>query len=280
MFGPSPHARASSQIVPLLSPAQRRLGLASRNGAVDAARKALDDGADANAAVFDIEGTMDDGNATAAYVAAIHGQCGVLGVLLAAPISADPDKADTRYGETPCHTACANAKPDAVTVLLAHGANPNLADRNGWTACMYAANRGRTACLRALAEGTARQEGRTLDVNATVTDGRFKGKTALDIALERNEEEAAAYLRDELGALRAVDLPPPRKPPKSAAKIPEGARKKKKAPAASHGNKAGGGGDGGDDGGGDDDGGGGGGGEPAVVQAAAAEARPPQPQDE
>ena len=33
---------------------------------------------------------------------------------------------------------------------------------------------------------------------------------------------AAPGLRDELGALRAADLPPPRKPPKSAAKIAGG----------------------------------------------------------
>ncbi len=112
---------------------------------------------------------------------------------------------------------------------------------------MIAAAIGRTACLHALAEGTARQpEGRTLDVNAVDRDG----KTALDIALSCNgNEEAAAYLRDELGALRAADLPPPRKPPKSAAKIPGGARtKKKKAPTASHSKSGGGGGD--NDGGG------------------------------
>ena len=54
------------------------------------------------------------------------------------------------------------------------------------------------------------------------------GDTALDIAVRNNQEEAAAYLRDELGALRAAELPPPRKPPKSAAKIPGGARKRKR----------------------------------------------------
>ena len=119
---------------------------------------------------------------------------------------------------------------DAVAVLRAHGADPNrvMFGLFGFTPCMYAAYCGRTACLRALAQGTARQEGRTLDVNAVATGGGFKGKTALDLALDQDKDEAAAYLRDELGALRAADLPPPRKPPKSAAKIPGGARKKKK----------------------------------------------------
>ena len=34
----------------------------------------------------------------------------------------------------------------------------------------------------------------------------MKGKTALDLAVHFNKEEAAAYLRDNLGALRAADL--------------------------------------------------------------------------
>ena len=49
------------------------------------------------------------------------------------------------------------------------------------------------------------------------------------ISSSRCGAEAAVFLRDELGALRAADLPPLRKPPKSAAKSPGGARKKKAA---------------------------------------------------
>ena len=70
----------------------------------------------------------------------------------------------------------------------------------GYTPCMVAAIAGRTACLRAL--GTAP----TLDVNAVAAAGRDKGKTALDVALDHNEAEAAAFLRDELGAKRAAAL--------------------------------------------------------------------------
>ena len=55
---------------------------------------------------------------------------------------------------------------------------------------------------------------------AALTSGWAKSNTALDIALQYNKEEAAAYLRDKLGARRAADLAQPSKPPKSAAKIP------------------------------------------------------------
>ena len=170
------------------------------------ARKAVDDGADKDAAVFTAYGTM-GGTCTAAYVAARYGRANVLGdVLLPAPVSADPNTGNTANGRTPCHIACASDQPDAVAVLLAHGADPNRADKDGRTPCMMAARcGGNTACLRALAEGAARQ-GVALDVNAVATGGYWKGKTALDIARERNEAGAAACLRDELGALRAADL--------------------------------------------------------------------------
>ena len=83
------------------------LGRASATGDAAGARKAVvEDGADANAAVFKESGAV-GGPYTAAYVAACHGHCGVLDVLLAAPFSADPDKVgDTHNGWTPCHVAC------------------------------------------------------------------------------------------------------------------------------------------------------------------------------
>jgi len=181
--------------------AQRSLGHACRHGNAVKAQEAIDAGADANADVFNWrEGTL-GGSATAAYVAAGRGHIAVLDVLLPAPVSADPDKGNARTGATPCLVACANDHPEAVAVLLEHGADPNSTDNEGATPCMMAVKYYDGApALRALAEGAARQD-RALEVNALGTGG-WEGKTALDIALNQNRAEAAAYLRDELGALR------------------------------------------------------------------------------
>ena len=117
--------------------AQQQLGLKSRTGDAAGARKAVvEDGADVNAACFDGHNGAMGGTCTATFVAARRGHTGVLGVLLAAPVSADPDKGDARDGETPCGAACRGNHPDAVALLLAHGADPNLVDEDGWTPCM------------------------------------------------------------------------------------------------------------------------------------------------
>ena len=162
--------------------AQKKLGLTSRNGDAAGARKAVvEDGADVNAAVFWSDGKL-GGTCTAAYVAAACGNTGALGAVLDAP-GVDPNKGFADSGETPCHIACYRKHPVAVELLLARGADPNRADEYEYTPCMFAAFNGATACLRALAEGAARQ-GVALDVNAVATRGDWKGKTALEVALE------------------------------------------------------------------------------------------------
>ena len=186
---------------------QKMLGIASRLGDAAGARKAVvEDGADANAAVYWDSGIITTGGTcTAAYVAARCGRCGVLGVLLAAPVSADPDKGDTRTGWTPCHIACAEDRPDAVAALLAHGADPNIADKsNGYTPCMWVAMfSGSVPCLRALAAGGP---GGALVGDAVNTVCKDEGITALDLAQEANNAEFEAVLHDELGGKRAADL--------------------------------------------------------------------------
>ena len=119
-------------------------------------------------------------------------------MLLPAPVSADPDKGWTNDGWTPCHAACSNGHPGAGAVLLEHGADPNRADKDGFTPCMIAAHWGRTASLRALAKGAAAQ-GLELDVNAVSISGDNPA-TALDLALARldNDPTLLAVLGPEL----------------------------------------------------------------------------------
>ena len=209
---------------------QGRLGHACRDGAAARARQALEDGADAGAAVFNADGEEVAGGGpagarTAAFVAARHGRGAVLrDVLLAAPVRADPNAGNSRTGAAPCHAACRNNHPDTVAVLLAAGADPNrVAARHGATPAMVAARAGHTDCLRALAHGGG---GIALEVNAVgAAGGAFAGKTALDMARANDRAEAAAFLRDELDALCGAEVR--KKRPKSAMKKGGGAAAKR-----------------------------------------------------
>ena len=110
---------------------------------------------------------------------------------------------DTDDGSTPINVACMMGKTDAVTVLLALGADPTVADKRGWTPCMKAACiSGSVPCLRALVAGGP---GGALVGDAVNAVNKY-GETALDHALEEDHPEFAAVLRDELGGKRAADL--------------------------------------------------------------------------
>ena len=187
------------------SRALAQLGKACCWGDLDSARRAVEAGADPNEAAFKYNGSV-GGTHTAAYVAAWKDRVDVLRFLLG-DAGADPNKGEnTDDGWTPCHVACYNGNDGIVRVLLAAGADPNRAsaDGKGRTPCMRAAFYGHVACLRALREGSP--GGALASVNAVATGGIWGGKTALDIAEQRNKDEAAAFLRDELGALCAAVL--------------------------------------------------------------------------
>ena len=182
--------------------AKEALGLASfLDEATVAAAAAADDQVDVNACIYKDDGKL-GGPCTAAIVAAYEGHCKVLKVLLDTK-GCDPNKLDKKKKNTPCYAACWAGKPDAVELLLEHGADPNAINKNGWTPFMIASQRKNTACLRALAEG-AEKQGKVLDVNAKATGGSWEGKTALDIYLAQpgGTRTHAPHLRTllELGA--------------------------------------------------------------------------------
>ena len=182
--------------------AQELLGTTSAAGNVEGMQRAEAAGADVRAAVYSAYSGSMCGTCTAAFVAARHNHGGGLRFLVGA-CGVDPNaECNTVTGSTPLDIACDNGRTDAATVLLALGADPTVADKRGWTPCMYAAyHSGSVPCLRALAAGGP--GGALGDAVNALYDGR---KTALDFAVQFNKDEAAACLRDELGGKRAADL--------------------------------------------------------------------------
>jgi hypothetical protein len=198
--------KADRAPAPAMTAEARRvlLGKASCEGDLAGVRRAVEAGADPGEAAFDWDGSV-GGTVTAAYLAACKDRVDVLRFLVG-DAGADPNKGNIRNGWTPCHSACGNGNDGSVRVLLELGADPDRAttDGHGFTPCMWAADNGHVACLRALREGSP--GGALASVNAVGTGGGYGGDTALDIAESCNENEAAACLRDELGALRAADI--------------------------------------------------------------------------
>jgi ankyrin repeat protein len=85
-----------------------------------------------------------------------------------------------------------------VSVLIGTaGVDLNMADNDGLSPLWWAACRGNTQSVRVLL--SAKERGLDLDLNQKPTDGSDKGKTPLEIALERNNAEVVALL-EEAGA--------------------------------------------------------------------------------
>ena len=184
--------------------AQALLGKASKEGDIKGMERAVAAGADVHAAVYHTRDGSMDGNCTAAYVVTKTRRHGLR--FLVGACGVDPNAVGCTSDQgRPIHIACMYGNPDAVTVLLALGADPTVASWNGYTAFMYAAATAQLPCLRVLVAGGP--AGAFAENALNVVNGR--GKTALDIALNTavntNRTEFVAVLR-ELGGKRAQDL--------------------------------------------------------------------------
>ena len=84
----------------------------------------------------------------------------------------------------PIHAAAAGRHETIVRLLLAAGANPNAAQHGGWRPVAQAAGHGDLGILKAL-----------LDSGADPNPRNDEGRSALDLAEEKGQSEAAAMLR-------------------------------------------------------------------------------------
>jgi uncharacterized protein len=128
-------------------------------------------------------------------LASFFGRKEVIEILLAR--GADPEiVSKNAMGVRPINSAMAHRQPQVALamgeMLLAHGANPNVAQMGGWTPLHEAAAHGHADKARLLLTHNA-------DPNALSDDG----KTPLQMALDANHTEVAEILRQH-GALENV----------------------------------------------------------------------------
>jgi len=103
---------------------------------------------------------------------------------------ADVDSRD-RYGQTALMLAAHAGNPEVVKVLIAYRANLNVTAKHGLSALMVALVAGHPESARLLAEA-----GADLSLRGTGSPG-FAGKTALDLAVERNLRDLFPILQPE-----------------------------------------------------------------------------------
>ena len=92
-----------------------------------------------------------------------------------------------QYEYTPLHEAAACNKIEAVAALISHGADVNAREKDGYTPLMKASLWGNAKVVEALLDAGA-------DKELKATSGGGKGKTALDLARDRNKGDVVAIL--------------------------------------------------------------------------------------
>ena len=139
--------------------------------------------------------------ATPLSLACINGGAGIIGSLLKA--GEDPNAVVSDVGDTALMLAARTGKPDALKVLLEHGADPNKTNNEGQTALMWAAAEKNAAAIKTLIDHGADVNAQTyklpppspfqLIFSAPFPSG---GMTALLYAARQNDLESAKLLLD------------------------------------------------------------------------------------
>lgn len=156
--------------VPLAAPIHD----AAKTGDIAAITAALDAGADIEAK---------DGGGTPLYFAVRKGHLEAAELLLER--GAEINIASNYFGDL-LTIATVNGRVDLITLLLAHGANPN-ATFNGESALHVAVKYRCLACVKALVEAGA-------DVNAPTYDNWYSYRTPIHLAIRYGYPEMADYL--------------------------------------------------------------------------------------
>ena len=89
--------------------------------------------------------------------------------------------------KTPLHKAALHNKIEAVAALISHGADVNAREEDGYTPLMWASYYGYAKVVEALLDAGA-------DKELKATSGRREGKTALDLARDKNEGSVVEIL--------------------------------------------------------------------------------------
>ena len=186
---------------------------AAKKGDIEAVKQHLAAGADVDAKTWD--GT------TPLHNAAVYGHNEIAELLIANGASVNAIIVSGRnQGKTPLDLAIWRKKTETADLLRKHGgrtaeelalriaafggdlagvqaqldagADVNTKDGDGWTPLHYSANYGYKEIVQLLI-------GNGADVNAKVLSGKYKGKTAVDIANQLNHPETVELLRKHGG---------------------------------------------------------------------------------